>query len=88
MTTEAVRAVLSYGFDAMGLNRIGAYCWEGNMASQRVMEKAGMRYEGTLRQIRLAKGAYRDMRYYSVLAGEWRAGQEAEGSPVDTAGDC
>jgi len=87
IATEAVRAVLSYGSDTMGLNRIGAYCWEGNMASQRVMKKAGMQFEGTLRQIRFAKGAYRDMRYYSVLAGEWRAGQGTQRSPGNTAGD-
>jgi ribosomal-protein-alanine N-acetyltransferase len=86
IATEAVRAVLSYGFDTMGLNRIGAYCWQGNLASQRVLEKAGMRYEGTLRQIRFAKGAYRDMRYYSVLAEEWRARPGTSGSHVDSAG--
>ena len=75
IVTEAVRAVLGYGLVTLGLNRIGAYCWDGNVASQRVMEKAGMHYEGTLRQIRFAKGAYRDLRYYSMLAGEWRTDQ-------------
>ena len=75
IATEAVRAVVSYGFDTMRLNRIAAYCWDCNAASQRVMEKAGMRYEGTLRQLRHAKGAYRDMRLYSLLASEWRAGE-------------
>jgi len=73
--TEAVRAVLSYGFGAMGLNRIAAYCWDGNVTSRRVMEKAGMIYEGTLRQVRYARGAYHDMRLYSQLASEWRTGQ-------------
>jgi len=75
IATEAVRAVLSYGFGTMGLNRIAAYCWDGNVASQRVMEKAGMRYEGTLRQVRYAKGAYHDMRLHARLASEWRADQ-------------
>jgi [ribosomal protein S5]-alanine N-acetyltransferase len=75
IATEAVRAVLSYGFGTMGLNRIDACCWTGNAASQRVMEKAGMRYEGTLRQLAYAKGAYRDLRYYSMLTGEWRVDQ-------------
>ena len=75
IATEAVRAVLGYGLGTLGLNRIGAYCWDGNVASQRVMEKAGMHHEGTPRQIRFAKGAYRDLRYYSMLAGEWRTDQ-------------
>jgi ribosomal-protein-alanine N-acetyltransferase len=78
IATEAVRAVLGHGFGTMGLNRIAAYCWDGNVASQRVMEKAGMRYEGTLREVRYAKGAYHDMRLYARLASEWRAG-EAQG---------
>jgi len=37
IVTEAVRAVLGYGFGTLGLNRIAAYCWKGNMASRRVM---------------------------------------------------
>jgi len=84
IVTEAVRAVLGHGFGTLGLNRIAAYCWEGNMASRRVMEKAGMRYEGTLRQLAYAKGAYRDMRFYSVLAGERKTDQ---GSHSDTIAD-
>jgi len=87
IATEAARAVLGYGFDTIGLNRIDACCWEDNGASQRVLEKAGMCHEGTLRQIRFAKGAYRDVRCYSVLAGEWRAGQGTQRSPGNTAGD-
>jgi ribosomal-protein-alanine N-acetyltransferase len=88
IVTEAVRAVLGYGFGTFGLNRIGAYCWDGNVASQRVMEKAGMHYEGTLRQIRFAKGAYRDLRYYSMLAEEWKARPGVRGSPGDRTSAC
>ncbi len=85
ITTEAVHAVLGYGFATLGLNRIGGYCWEDNMASRRVMEKAGMHYEGTLRQLRFAKGAYRDLRYYSMLAEEWRTSQRLQAVRGDTA---
>jgi ribosomal-protein-alanine N-acetyltransferase len=84
IATEAVSAAVNYGFDTMGLNRIAAYCWEANTASRRVMEKAGMRYEGTLRQIRYAKGAYRDLRFYSVLATEWKARPGVQGDSGDT----
>ncbi len=48
--TEAVRAVHAFGFEALGVNRIEAMCEAPNVASARVMEKVGMRYEGTLRQ--------------------------------------
>jgi RimJ/RimL family protein N-acetyltransferase len=36
------------------------------------MEKAGMVYEGTLRQRELIKDAYRDMKVFSILRGELR----------------
>ncbi len=87
IATEAARAVLSYGFGTIGLNRIDAYCWAGNAASRRVLEKTGMRYEGTLRQFRYAKGAYRDVRLYSALTGEWKACPGVQGSPGDPTSD-
>ena len=40
--TEAARRVIEYGFDALRLNRIAAYCRLDNVASARVLEKAGM----------------------------------------------
>jgi ribosomal-protein-alanine N-acetyltransferase len=36
------------------------------------MEKAGMTYEGTLRESEFIKGAYRDMKLYSILRREYR----------------
>lgn len=72
LMAEAVRAMISFGFERMGLNRLEARCIAENGASARVMEKAGMSYEGTLRQREFIKGAYRDMKVYSVLKGELR----------------
>ncbi|MDQ4003995.1 MAG: GNAT family N-acetyltransferase, partial [Actinomycetota bacterium] len=60
-----------FGFRKMGLNRIEARCIAKNIASARVMEKAGMTYEGTLREREFVKGAYRDMKLYSVLRSEY-----------------
>lgn len=48
-TTEAARAVVAFGFDDLGLQRIEASCLFANTASARVLEKAGLVYEGTLR---------------------------------------
>ena len=64
---EAVRAILRFGFERMNLNRIEARCIAENAASARVMEKAGMFYEGTLRQREYIKGAYRDIKLYAIL---------------------
>ena len=46
--TEALRAVLAIGHEQLGLERIVALAYEENDASRRVMEKAGMRPDGTL----------------------------------------
>ena len=50
MMPEALSAVIHYLFTAVGLNRIQAGHDVNNPNSGRVMEKCGMRYEGTLRQ--------------------------------------
>jgi ribosomal-protein-alanine N-acetyltransferase len=74
LMTEAVGAMIRFGFWRMGLNRIEARCVAGNAASARVMEKAGMTYEGTLREREFTKGAFRDMKIYSILKREWGRG--------------
>jgi [ribosomal protein S5]-alanine N-acetyltransferase len=72
LMAEAVRAVISFCFQRMNLHRIEARCTAENAASARVMEKAGMTHEGTLRQREVIKGAYRDMELYAILKGEFR----------------
>ena len=69
---EAVRAVIRFGFVRAKLNRIEARCIAENVASARVMEKVGMTYEGTLREREFIKGAYRDMKLYSILRSEYQ----------------
>jgi [ribosomal protein S5]-alanine N-acetyltransferase len=71
LMTEAVQAVIRFGFGRMELNRIQARCIAENADSARVMEKAGMTYEGTLRESEFIKGAYRDMKIYSILRREF-----------------
>ena len=44
--TEALIAVLDYGFDVLRVPRIYAECYLANTASARVMERAGMRWVG------------------------------------------
>ena len=46
---EALRAVMDYLFDVVGLNRVAACHDANNPKSGRVMEKAGMKQEGILR---------------------------------------
>lgn len=46
LATEAARAALRYGFEEVGLERIVAVTRRENVASQRVMQTIGMRWEG------------------------------------------
>ena len=45
IATEASRAILDYGFNSLKLKRIVAIALEENIASIRVMEKVGMKFE-------------------------------------------
>jgi ribosomal-protein-alanine N-acetyltransferase len=70
LMTEALRAVVVCGHQVFGLNRIEAWTLPGNEASDRVLEKAGFRYEGTLRQKARFKGAFHDFRMFGRIAGD------------------
>jgi len=48
--TEALRAVIAFGLSLPGVYRVWALCDVENLASARVMEKAGMSFEGVLRR--------------------------------------
>ena len=71
ITTEAARAVVAYGFETLGLERIFATADARNIASQRVMQHLGMTHEGTLRSHRIARGERVDEVWYGVLRAEW-----------------
>ncbi len=70
---EAVGAVIKLGFETLQLNRIEARCEIENVASERVMQKLGMQFEGVLRQHTQVMGKYRDLKLYSILKEEWPA---------------
>ena len=65
--TEALRAVLQYGFDGLNLNRIEAQHETTNPASGAVMRKCHMQHEGTLRSRLFNKGRYVDVELYAIL---------------------
>ena len=68
--TEAAGALLDYGFKVLELNRIQARHLVSNPASGRVMQKLGMSYEGTLRQVVFLRGSYEDLAGYAILRDE------------------
>jgi RimJ/RimL family protein N-acetyltransferase len=69
--TEAVHALLQYGFGVLGLDRIYAYHFTRNPASGRVMQKANMKHEGRMRQHLLKWGVREDMEVYGILRVEF-----------------
>ena len=69
---EALIAVMRYLFDEAGINRIAAYHDVNNPKSGRVMEKAGMKYEGTLRQAEKNNQGICDVVLRAALRNEWR----------------
>ncbi|AYB43910.1 GNAT family protein [Paenibacillus lautus] len=70
--TEAARALLQYGFEALGIHRIIATCQPENTPSYKVMEKLGMRREGCFRQCIPRGDIWWDEYYYAMLESEWR----------------
>ena len=68
--TEAARALIRFSFETMGLHRVFAHHLARNPASGRVMAKAGMRYEGTLREHTRKTDIFEDLPVYGILAGE------------------
>jgi RimJ/RimL family protein N-acetyltransferase len=47
LATEGSRALIVHGFDVLGVARVWAETRDANKASQRVMAKAGLRFERT-----------------------------------------
>lgn len=71
LMTEAVSAILAYGFNEMGLHRIEANPLASNTASQRLLLRLGFNLEGTLRERIPFRGGFEDQLYYGLLRDEW-----------------
>ncbi len=70
IVTEAVRQICEYVFSKSDIIRIYAEPFAYNIASCRVLEKAGFQYEGTLRSNAVKNGKVIDMKMYSLLKKE------------------
>ena len=68
---EALRAVLRYGFEEMGSNRIQAIIDSENVRSIKLVERLGFKREGVLRQNSYFRGRFRDEVCFSLLKKEW-----------------
>ena len=70
ITSEAMKAVIDFFFEEVGVNRIEARHDSRNPNSGRVMEKCGMKYEGTMRSADRNNQGICDACYYALLKAE------------------
>lgn len=66
-TTEALAKLLEFAFKDLGLHRIEAGCAVENIASVKVLEKAGMIREGIKRKKLPIRGEWKDNYFYAIL---------------------
>ena len=77
--TEAARVLIRYAFETLDLNRVQARHMTKNPASGRVMQKAGMTYEGTLRRSLFRWDQFEDAAIYSILREEYASQAQLRG---------
>lgn len=71
-TVDAVKLLLSFAFNQLKCQRVQAHTVPANRVSQRVLEKAGFTFEGTLRRYVRHHGRYKDICMYSILKSEFK----------------
>jgi len=71
--TEAVRAIVQFGFEQMQLNRIEADASVENEASIRILEKLGFQHEGIEREQYFEGGEFHDLMLFSLLKRDYKS---------------
>jgi [ribosomal protein S5]-alanine N-acetyltransferase len=69
--SEAMSAVLTYGFTGLGLHRIEANVASKNTRSKGLLLKLGFTYEGNLRQRYFFRDHFEDEHCFGLLKDEW-----------------
>ncbi|OUL22209.1 GNAT family N-acetyltransferase [Nostoc sp. RF31YmG] len=65
--TEALSAIIQWGFDQLDLNRIEALVMLDNTASMQLLKKLQFVEEGVLREYGFWKGRFHDLKIFSLL---------------------
>lgn len=69
--TEAARAIIGYAFTELRLHRVQARHFIRNPASGRVLQKLGMKLEGTHRDAYIRWERFESVDVYAILESEW-----------------
>ncbi|MDV2682869.1 GNAT family protein [Alkalihalophilus lindianensis] len=67
IASEAIEAVIRYGFNQMNLQRIEALIEPMNISSQKLFEQQGFIQEGLLRKYEYTRNGFDDLYMYSLL---------------------
>ncbi|MCG8356359.1 MAG: GNAT family N-acetyltransferase [Kiloniellales bacterium] len=70
--TEALSAVLDFGFDHLGMHRVEAACLPHNEASRTLLMKLGFVEEGYARQFLRINGSWQDHLLFAILRNDAR----------------
>jgi len=74
--SEALSAIIDYGFESLGLNRIEAHTAAINQSSRNLLRRLGFFEEGIFRESSYFRGEFRDDCQYSLLRREWNKPQK------------
>jgi RimJ/RimL family protein N-acetyltransferase len=71
--TDAVNAIVDFGFAELRLERIWLNVWTENPRAGRAYQKAGFVHEGTVRHDRFEHGEYTSGHLMAILRSEWES---------------
>jgi ribosomal-protein-alanine N-acetyltransferase len=70
--TEATKIMVDYLFLSRDTVRVQASTDARNLASQKVLERADFKKDGTMRKYFFLRGELKDVYVYSILREEWK----------------
>ncbi len=71
--TKCCNALIKFGFNELGLNRIEIKCALGNNKSKTIAEKLQFKHEAVLEQAEWLNGRFVGLHLYALLKNDWRS---------------
>jgi RimJ/RimL family protein N-acetyltransferase len=71
LATEAIQLATYIAFERLGLHRVQAGLYEGNIGSGRALEKAGYALEGRMKKQLIGPGGWEDHLWYGLVREDW-----------------
>ena len=68
LAPDAALALIGYGFDELGLNRLWSEIYDFDSAKRAFFDRLGFQLDGRHRRTHWAEGAWHDSLFYSLLA--------------------